>query len=534
MRSITTGAGIVLATGIISLFARPAAGDDAASLLSKHKAFVGWQAGDGTFTSLKLGFARARRTLSAAASPEPNPAPLRPSSTEYRRGLAYRDVSKLGGGLSTEEGFTGTSFWTSNVNHNSTLVLGRDAQRLYTENLIDSEAIGQLPAAIRGQATIDGRSATVIRITPKVGTPADISVDPQTGAFLRVAIDPESPHESIDYDIVAYGDALPGKKIPIAIRTNGGGTDETVVSIEPNVTIPDDDLRAPKPLSSWTFGSMDPWPIEIVSQGDAGKAVHVRASINGREGTFLLDSGASGIIVFRPFADTLDLKELRKSGYYGVNGGFVRSTEALASSISIGSNVLSNVVVDIASHNFETIDGILGYDFLANALVDVNLADHTLTIADPSKFDPTIGKGAYAFPVDLSGGSPEVTMTLGNGIVTHPVFDTGNDFFVLLSDQLRSSGKVVALTDTIHYGGYEFENRIYFGGVDGTALESAPCIRLNSVNVGPYRYEQAATCFGSPRVFGEDRGLIGFDFLRHFNWTFDYPHNKLVLTPNGN
>ena len=27
-------------------------------------------------------------------------------------------------------------------------------------------------------------------------------------------------------------------------------------------------------------------------------------------------------------------------------------------------------------------------------------------------------------------------------------------------------------------------------------------------------------------------GLLGIDFLKHFNWTFDYPDGKLILTPN--
>jgi hypothetical protein len=28
-------------------------------------------------------------------------------------------------------------------------------------------------------------------------------------------------------------------------------------------------------------------------------------------------------------------------------------------------------------------------------------------------------------------------------------------------------------------------------------------------------------------------GVIGIDFLKHFNVIFDYPHNKLYLKPNG-
>ena len=58
-------------------------------------------------------------------------------------------------------------------------------------------------------------------------------------------------------------------------------------------------------------------------------------------------------------------------------------------------------------------------------------------------------------------------------------------------------------------------------------------MRLNEIQIGPYRYQKALSCFAANDAFGIDGGLLGFDFLRHFNWTFDYPHNRVVLTPNG-
>jgi hypothetical protein len=56
---------------------------------------------------------------------------------------------------------------------------------------------------------------------------------------------------------------------------------------------------------------------------------------------------------------------------------------------------------------------------------------------------------------------------------------------------------------------------------------------LNEIVIGPYKNQKVETCFGSAKVFGRDGGLIGFHFLKHFNWTFDYLESKLVLTPNG-
>jgi hypothetical protein len=205
--------------------------------------------------------------------------------------------------------------------------------------------------------------------------------------------------------------------------------------------------------------------------------------------------------------------------------------------LSLGKNVLHNVIAQRSSGRSITslgIDGIIGYDVLARAIVDVDLVGLNLTVLDPARFTPNLEKGAYAFPVDLTTRQPAVHITVGNGVDAHPVFDTGASFEVLLSDQLQKSGKVVALVSTITFGnGMQIEQRTFTGGVDGSAAESEPCSRISRMDIGPYRFENAPICFGNGRVFGANGGLIGFDFLRHFNWTFDYPENKLVLTPNG-
>jgi hypothetical protein len=170
----------------------------------------------------------------------------------------------------------------------------------------------------------------------------------------------------------------------------------------------------------------------------------------------------------------------------------------------------------------------------ANAIVEVDLDAKALRIFDPSKFAPTVGKGAVAFPVDLATFQPSLHITIGSGVDAKPIFDTGDDFLVLISDALRASGKVVPLNAEVQVGGgYSFEQKMSFAGVDGTGEREWPCSRLNLISVGPYRYESSLVCFADPDVFGENGGLIGFDFLRHFNWTFDYPDGKLVLMPNG-
>ncbi|MDQ6925072.1 MAG: hypothetical protein M3154_02395 [Candidatus Eremiobacteraeota bacterium] len=141
-------------------------------------------------------------------------------------------------------------------------------------------------------------------------------------------------------------------------------------------------------------------------------------------------------------------------------------------------------------------------------------------------------QGAHAFPLDLSAFHAGVPVKIKDTILPRVWVDTGNDFFVILPHELERH--TVALSSTASVGGYDYDVTQYFGGVDGGSAVPARCVHLNEVQIGPYRYQKALSCFAPNDAFGVDGGLIGFDFLRPFNRTFDYPHGRLVLTPNGN
>jgi len=158
---------------------------------------------------------------------------------------------------------------------------------------------------------------------------------------------------------------------------------------------------------------------------------------------------------------------------------------------------------------------------LAGAIVNVDLDAKTFSVLDPAATDVRVAPGAYAFPIDLSEFHAGVPLKVAGNVLSHVWLDTGDDFFVVLPHELERH--ITAVTD----------GSIYFGGVDGVGDEPARCVRLNEIQVGPYRYQQAASCFATNDVFDAEGGLIGFDFLRHFNWTFDYPHGTVVLTPNN-
>jgi len=520
--------------------AQPAGAADAGSVLAKHKAYMGWAYGDGTLKTARI------TTVVVVPSPAPGapaatPDPLGKADgrfVELRRELLYRAEEKAYGIGYGASGFTGSVFWAANSNGNVVTRRLRSARKALTEDIIDAEAFAEVPATLRPDANLDGKPSAVVRLEPKTGAPADVYFDRDTGAMRGYVLNPEVGPERRTLHVVSYGEFAPGKHYVASYRFNESKTLVKVTSFEPNAAVTDADLHPPTPTDKWTFGEPKPVPIEIVSHSSVysnsgGRAVHVEVAVNGHVGHFLFDSGAGGMIVFDPYAKNLNLKELGRTAYTGVNGGGVEATLARAETVRIGGSTLHDVIITHGKGMGDSqLDGIVGFDVLAGSVAEVNLVNKTLTIRDPEGYQAAVPQGAYAFSIDMSDFEAGVPVKVNDAVLPSVWLDTGNDFFVILPHELEK--KTVALANTITVAGqFTFDQTVYFGGVDGAGAEPARCVRLNEIQVGPYRYQKALSCFAPNDTFGADGGLIGFDFLRHFNWTFDYPHGKVVLTPNG-
>ncbi|HEY0383474.1 MAG TPA: retropepsin-like aspartic protease [Candidatus Elarobacter sp.] len=499
------------------------AADGGRDALARHAAYVGHA--DSIVSTYRVVPPKASPAPSASPAAAATAAPVfEPGEeTAYRRGLAYHQIDR-GQGVSTESGFDGRAYWTSNENRYRVVLHEDAARRAITANAVDANAFDDTTdVQARGAQTIDGVQTDIVRVTPRGGNPADLAIDRATGAFVQITYDPDNRYGRSVVHVAGYTEIAPGVRIPSSYRF---GRDASITLLRGAVRpVTDAELQAPTPSAVWRFGAGAPARIEIERGTYGGRAVMVHASINGNPGTFLLDSGASQVLLYRPYADRLGLTMLGETAYSGVNGGTRGARFARADTIAIGDNTLSNVVVAVSGRDPDDasrISGILGFDVLAGALVHVDLVKETIEFADPAQAMASVPKGGFAFAVNLSDGTPEIAVKAG-GAATRATFDSGNDFFAVLSDNLTKTGRVIGLV----------EGTMYFGGVDGIANEPASCLNLREIAVGPYRYQNATTCFGSERVFGRDGGLIGFDFLRHFDWTFDYSRSHLILSPNG-
>ncbi|MBV8153385.1 MAG: hypothetical protein JOY98_03140 [Candidatus Eremiobacteraeota bacterium] len=100
--------------------------------------------------------------------------------------------------------------------------------------------------------------------------------------------------------------------------------------------------------------------------------------------------------------------------------------------------------------------------------------------------------------VDLTDGELTVPMTLNDSMTVNAVLDSGNPGSVLFSYDL---------------------------------VKKHHAFDPQTLTLGPIHYQIGGweSC-----CMAANYALLGFDFLKHFDYVFDYPHGRMFLTPNKN
>ncbi len=507
-------------------------GNDASLLLAKHTQYVGWQAGD---PSVQGWNASGTRTNGQVTD----------TFAEKRSGVAYRDtLTAAGGRVSIQMGFTGTMIWQSDPNGFMVKESGIPAQVAYDLNLIRAETLGSVSdLTITGSAQVRGVNTTILHVNPSpVAPPMDVYEDPNTGAFLQAIVDPVGPARTV-VSIDAYSDATAGKKA--VTQWTIGAMQYTLTSIS-TAHIADTDLIAPAPTATWTFGDQTV-PVDLfdLSAGTHRYQPRVNLTVNGVTGVFVLDTGTQSIVLFGNFAGRAGVIAIDGADFSPFAGNPRYQGYGLVQTLTAGNSTLHNVMVDRIADPNNRIAGLLGYDFYAGVIAEIDLSSRRMQLFNPATVQPAVAPGGFAFPIDLTSHRPVIGMRLSGKANGFPYFSTGEPYFMLLSQRLRESGAVSASDMSTEH----FNPSSGRSGFFGTMIESDPvqlgysdytgaygvgnCVLLNEALIGPYRYQSPPLCFVGSGVFGEDGGAIGNDFLRHFDWTIDYPDGKFVLTPNN-
>jgi predicted aspartyl protease len=487
------------------------ADDEATALLAKHKAYVGWEFGDGTFKTMQIDGTVSQLEKSGA---------LKPTVTyiELRRGIVRRTTStNLESGGESASGFTGKVFWFSDPSGQTVPVVSYRLKAMLTQQLIFDEATSLYPAVVLKNDTVAGKPVVVLREQLPSAISLDLYVDPQTGAYVRAIVDPTGRPTVIEID--GYSDPLPGKKT-ISSWHRADSHFRYVEKVVANPVLSDDDLRPPPQLATWTFAPPKPFPIEVQD-----KRIYVLAKFNGTEGRFILDTGAErSIFITSEFAKRAKLKAhsgfLTVGTLYGQrHGSYVDVNDLTFADGSDLKNVIATQVTSMPGMAEEHTDGLLGFSFLAGAIVDVDLDAARMTLYDPKTSAPDESRGAV-FRVDLSSGTPAVPIKINGSASLDAFLDTGNPLYVLIPSSLI--GKLRVMLDN--------DNPAMIVLMQGHG--GVTCGKLDTIQLGAVSYNSPPFCYDD--FFEPNTALVGLDLLKHFNLVFDYPDSEIIAEPRKN
>lgn len=454
--------------------------------------------------------------------------------TEIASGDDYLDTTQLGPTTFSTGTYHGQS-WQLDENGLVNLITG-----VHEEQNISDKAFGD---ALRGKN--DGSvkllgvvaspvKAYVVEVDPKGGRLEWIFIDASTGRVVRREA-ARTGHRLV----YSYDDFRTVNGITTAWHTHynngyeGNDFDRQTTAIEYGKPVSDTDLRIPqsRPLIHFPPGVTD---VRLPSHMDDGVIV-VRLTINGRGLDFQLDSGAAGIVLDADVAKQLGLTTFEPITA-SVAGTF-KAAQAIIPQVQIGDLTMDNVAVDCLPFNSQLdthtkIVGLLGYDFIASAIVKVDYLHQTVDALDPSAFTTPKGN-VFEMPIKLDDHQPMVTATLGDNSFGTFIVDTGASEVLLYPPFVDTHRQDLAMIE-FEFGGMTvmpiFSGRGVGGALDLRPFD-APSFQFAGIGFNDFHVYEPLT---NRDFIGEDNdGLIGYEFLHYFDVYFDYKDSMIMFQPNA-
>jgi len=242
--------------------------------------------------------------------------------------------------------------------------------------------------------------------------------------------------------------------------------------------------------------------------------------------SFVLDSGAVSTLVSNELAEALALPRGEEQDGRGAAGP-VTLVKSELPSLTAGQETLENVPVFVTDLSFigratgAQVDGALGHSFLKHFVMTLDYATNALTLSRP------VGGAERALDGCEIAFQPA---NAENPLVVVPVFvnEKGPYDFAL---DTGASSTAISFGLAAEFG--LATEKIPLVGGGGSVAASR--VRLSSLAVGASRQENltaAASDFLAAlnAALGTKlQGIVGYNFLRHYRVTLDYPRAALSL-----
>jgi len=268
--------------------------------------------------------------------------------------------------------------------------------------------------------------------------------------------------------------------------------------------------------------------------------VVVKAEVNGKELSFLLDSGVKKTMLFNlKFADSLILRNVEKLKIRGLGEGdpinAVKSKGNLFDmngivNYDLNLFVITDNLFDLSAKMGVNIHGIIGGDLLKNFVVKINYAQKKITFYKPDTFDYSKCKNCESFPLDFYNSKPFIIVKiedhLGKEIDVKLLIDSGGGDALWL---FPHSSPDIVVSD-------KYFDDFLGKGLNGDIFGKKS--RINKLKIGSFEFENASVSYPDSTSMvkmhsNKDRnGTLGAGILKRFLVIFDYPNRKITLKKN--
>ena len=261
-----------------------------------------------------------------------------------------------------------------------------------------------------------------------------------------------------------------------------------------------------------------------------GNMIMMRVSVNkSRPLKFIFDTGASASAVSPEIAAELGLKS--KGGVKGTaTGGPITASIIEGVTFDVQGVEVSNqmiVAISFGATPCFQFDGIIGFDFINQFVVEIDYENKLMNLHDPLSFHYThLGK-RVALMLEDRTPLVETQVTLANlePVIARMLVDTGGDGTVRLNSPFVAkhkmlSGKLKTIPD----------RGVGIGGEEARVLG-----RAKSVKVGQLVFANPIISFSSATEgSGDDEndGVVGGEILRRFKAILNYSRKEMILEPN--
>ena len=256
--------------------------------------------------------------------------------------------------------------------------------------------------------------------------------------------------------------------------------------------------------------------------------------------SFLLDTAAGASVLNRSTAESLGLPFIAEHDQRNAGSGDNPTRIAVLPGGTISLDLwtlnlprLVAVPMDEVARSYGTqLDGLIGYELMAEYVVQIDYDAQTLTLIDPGSFEYK-GRGAV-LPLELRGHEPIVRAQLGL-----PGKDPIEAAFLVDAPHPRSMtfGSPFARKHDLRSAMLQVTRRLLPSaayGVGGrTDLQAG---RIQWIQFGPHRLKLPDASFATDAKGGafarEDiAGILGGEIFRRFRVILDYSRQRMILEP---